>query len=652
VPELAFFIGKGGVGKTTLSAAYAIRAATRRHAGRVLLISTDPAHSLADVLQAKLRDAPAAVAVGAPKLTVWQMNPGALFRDFLRENKRDMLTLVERGSLFTADEISPLLDTALPGMSEITGLLAIHDAVQSGKYSGIVVDTAPFGHTLRLFELVQQFERLLNFLELSAGRDQVLAAHFGGNIQTSSLRFVEEWRGRLEQLKEAFARAALYLVTAPEKFALNESVRCVAQLQRTNPGMQIKAVVLNCVVLRAQRCPFCKDRVAAVNRAAAFLRQAFRASKLYLAEDHGFPVIGTPELRKFAERVFSGRKQDPRQSAPPVKSPAKRKTVQIKLSPAEWPLLDTPLSFVLGKGGVGKTTVSAGLGFQFRRSSRKPVQICSVDPAPSLDDIFLSDIGDTPRPVLGDRGFRASELDSVGLYKGWVAQIKGEIEGATTSDYSGVHVDLSFERRLFSELLEIVPPGLDEVLAIFRIVELAREASGRDGGARVIVDMAPTGHALELLRTPERILVWTRLLLKTLAAHRKLALAREAAVRMAELELHARELSEALKNSKQARIFSVMLAEPLPDRETERLIGELEEMGLSTPAIFVNRMIFAQDAGNCPRCRSAIAWQESVLADLQRRYPDKEIFVVRNFAGEIAGRRGLQALTSELWRLN
>src|SRR6266700_4156205 len=75
-------------------------------------------------------------------------------------------------------------------------------------------------------------------------------------------------------------------------------------------------------------------------------------------------------------------------------------------------------------------------------------------------------ISGPPKAVLGDRGFRASELDSVGLYKDWVAQINGEIERATTSESSGVHVDLSFERRLFSELLEIVPPGLDEVLAI------------------------------------------------------------------------------------------------------------------------------------------------------------------------------------------
>jgi arsenite-transporting ATPase len=649
VAELAFFIGKGGAGKTTVSAAFAIRAAARKRGGRVLLISTDPAHSLADVLQVKLRDSPTRVKVsGTVKLTVWQMNPAALFRDFLNQHKQDMLELVARGSLFTAAEVSPLLDTALPGMSEISGLLAIQDALQSGKYSSIVVDTAPFGHTLRLFELPEQFERLLNFLELAAGRDRVLAMHFGGGARSSSEPFVEEWRGRLEELKLAFSKAALFLVTTPEEFALNESLRCIDQLQNANDEMKLKAIVLNRAVISAEKCSFCGQRAAAAKRARSLLSEVYPASKLYVAEDRGFPVSGTADLKKFADHVFSGGKRNGGRTAPPKT----KKGFEIKVTPAKWPVLDTPLSFVLGKGGVGKTTVSAGLAFHSRRNSRKKVQICSVDPAPSLDDIFQTEIGDAPQPVLGDRGFFASELDSVVLYRNWVAEVKSEIENATTTAGSGVHVDLSFERRLFAELLEIVPPGLDEVLAIFRIVELAGERSDRDVGARVVVDMAPTGHALELLRTPERILVWARLLLKSLAAHRKLALARDAAVRIAELELHARELSMALKNSKRARIFSVMLPEPLPDRETERLLDELGDMGLSTAVIFVNRVIFSRDAGTCRRCHLTVAWQESVLTNLKQRCPEKEIFVVRNFPTEIAGRTGLQALTTELWRLN
>src|SRR5205807_2980407 len=111
-----------------------------------------------------------------------------------------------------------------------------------------------------------------------------------------------------------------------------------------------------------------------------------------------------------------------------------------------------------------------------------------------------AEIGDRSEPVLGDREFRASEMDSEVLFKHWVSEIKSSIEEATTADISGVHIDLTFERQLLSELLEIVPPGVDEVLAIFRILDLLSQ------GSKVVIDMAPTGHALELLRMPERIL--------------------------------------------------------------------------------------------------------------------------------------------------
>src|SRR5207249_8115314 len=105
-------------------------------------------------------------------------------------HKQDILNVIERGSLFTSEEISPLLDSALPGMAEMGALLAIREALQSGKYSSVVVDTAPFGHTLRLFGLPGEFAKLLDFLELAAGRDRVLAEHFGGRSQQKETKFI------------------------------------------------------------------------------------------------------------------------------------------------------------------------------------------------------------------------------------------------------------------------------------------------------------------------------------------------------------------------------------------------------------------------------------------------------------------------------
>jgi arsenite-transporting ATPase len=273
------------------------------------------------------------------------------------------------------------------------------------------------------------------------------------------------------------------------------------------------------------------------------------------------------------------------------------------------------------------------------------VEICSVDPAPSLDDIFGKDVGDRLEPVLGDPKFRASEMDSMSVFKTWVAEVKEKIDQAMSSETSGVHIDLSFERELISALLDSVPPGVDEVLAVFRIIDLLSHRG------RVVIDMAPTGHALDLLRMPDRILAWTRVLLKTLAEHRKLNLARDAGVKVAELAHRVRELASLLTDSERARIYTVMLAEPLPDRETERLVTDLRSLNLDSKVIFINRVLFPQDIQRCKRCNRARRWQLATIARLRRRYPDTTLYIVRNFPNEISGKKALGSLTREIWQL-
>ncbi len=640
--KLAFFIGKGGVGKTTVSASYAVRTASASSKSKVLLVSTDPAHSLADVLQLKLGHSPKVVPTRRGKLWAWELDAAKLFRNFLEEYRQNILALVERGSLFTAAEISPLLDSALPGMAEIAALLAIRDAIDSHKYSDVVVDTAPFGHTLRLFALPEQFKRLLKFLELAASRDRVLAEHFGGKPAGEKSLFLCDWQSKLEELSSAFSSADLFLVTTAEKFALNESAWCVEELQESESNLKLKSIVLNRSVLRAGRCTVCTAKAQGAKSAKSFLRREFPHIAVHIGEDPGFPILGAQALLRFGEHVFA---QKPLTVKP--KLPKRTSKGGLRLARARWPELSSQVSFILGKGGVGKTTVSAALGFHARQSAHAPVHICSVDPAPSLTDIFQAPIRDTPTVVLGDSSFCASELDAAALFREWIAEVRADVESATSATVSGVHLDLSFERELLSALLDIVPPGLDEVLAIFRISDMRASGAGK-----IIVDMAPTGHALELLRTPERIVNWSRVLLKSLAAHRKLALARNAAVRVAELELRARELAKAFTNSDEVSVFAVMLPEPLPDRETARLLKELDQLRLRPSALFVNRSLFREDTAKCERCRNAREWQLSIIEKLRKRPFAQEIFVIRDFPEEIAGRTMLRAITHELWRVN
>jgi len=643
VAELSFFIGKGGVGKTTLASAFAVLSAAKKPRRPVLLISTDPAHSLADIFQSKFGDSPRAISfAGSKRLWIWQVNAQREFSEFLERYRESIFSIIESGTIFSRKEIEPLLDSTLPGMAEMAALLAIHSALEGEKYGAIVVDTAPFGHTLRLFEMPQHFSRFLDFLDIAASRDQVLAQTFGGTRSVSQ-PFIAEWRGIVDRVQLALAAESsrLVLVTTPERFALNESVRVRDQLAEGS-HLHVSHVVLNRAITTNTRCKRCAETTHKTRSAISFIKKQFSVATVNIAEDSGAPILGTEQLLRFAQHVFAGKK-------PPAAARAQSRAQKIEFKNEEWPVLTTPLSFSIGKGGVGKTTVSAALAVHQRSVDRKhPVAICSTDPAPSLDDIFQADVDDRAKPVLGDSKLFASELDSVAEYRRWADGVHQKIAQAMSSNVKGIHVDLSFDRQVISALLDIVPPGVDELFAIFRILDLLEVP-----WQKVVIDMAPTGHALELLRMPERILHWSRLLLKSLAAHRTLPLARDVAVEIATISQRVRGLAKMLRDRKQSQIWPVMLAEPLPDRETARLLDAMKELGADATAIFVNRVIFAEDAGDCRRCNLARSWQMQTLSGIAKRFVTgrRKIYIIRNRPHEIAGKKRLKEFTQELWQL-
>src|ERR1043166_9694828 len=276
--KLTFVVGKGGVGKTTVSCALALHLAARHPRQSTLLISTDPAHSLADMLQMKAKDRAGAHKLAAKgKLTVWQIDSDREFKKFLEGNREGILKIVENGTFFNREEIAPLLDTTLPGMAEVAALLALRDLLESGEHDHIVVDTAPFGHTLRLFELPGHFQRFLDFLEVASSRDAVLAQHFGGRIRRTANPFLERWQTAVRQVKKAFSSrdAEILLVTTPETFSLNEAVRSLESLRQSAPEMRLRAIVLNRALAAPERCARCNRQALISRKALAFLKRKF-----------------------------------------------------------------------------------------------------------------------------------------------------------------------------------------------------------------------------------------------------------------------------------------------------------------------------------------------------------------------------------------
>jgi arsenite/tail-anchored protein-transporting ATPase len=651
VTKLTFVAGKGGVGKTTVSCALALHMAARHPRQSMLLMSTDPAHSLADMLeikdpQTKDKPGPHKLAGVKGKLSLWQVDSASEFQKFLEQNREGILNIVENGTFFNREEIAPLLDTTLPGMAEVAGLLALRELLESGKYDHIVVDTAPFGHTLRFFELPGHFQRFLNFLEVASSRDTLLAQRFGGRTDghSSANRFIDKWQETVRRVKEAFSaeQAEVLLVTSPENFSLNEAVRCLDALKESAPEMRLGGIVLNRVVLAAKDCSHCRYRERQGKKALQFLKRKFPRVPRLIGPDPGNPLLGATQLQKFGDTVFAGRKTNLSAPAPKVKGPKHK----LKFIKSQWPEAETRLSFTLGKGGVGKTTVTAGLAFHLRESRKDThVTVCSTDPAPSLDDVFQKKIEDKVVQVLGDPGLGAMEMDAVFEFRQWAARIQRQLTASTSMESGGLHVDLTFEKEVFAALMEVVPPGVDEVFSIFRILDLLEAKPGS-----VFIDMAPTGHALELLRMPERILLWSRLLLKSLAAHRTLALAQDVAVELAGLGQRVRKLLEMMRDTKQSRAWVVMLPEPVPDRQTQRLLASMDELGIAVDSLLVNRVLM-QTETDCKHCQRAQQWQLVTLQGLQKKYGRHRLYLVREFPEEIAGAAKLKKFTGSLWQI-
>jgi arsenite/tail-anchored protein-transporting ATPase len=167
-----FFGGKGGVGKTTAAAATALTLLDAAQPGeRVLLFSTDPAHSLSDSLDVELGDRAAEVArrgagEDAPRLFAREMDAAAALDAFKAKHRAVLAEIADRGTILDEADINDLLDLSLPGMDEVMALFELSEVERGGEFARVVVDTAPSGHTTRMLRLPDVFARWVGALDV------------------------------------------------------------------------------------------------------------------------------------------------------------------------------------------------------------------------------------------------------------------------------------------------------------------------------------------------------------------------------------------------------------------------------------------------------------------------------------------------------
>jgi arsenite-transporting ATPase len=573
-----FFTGKGGTGKTSLATATAVALADRGR--RVLLVSTDPASNLGQVLECEVSDVIAAVRA-VPGLSTVNIDPEAAATAY-----RERVVGPVRGALpddavqQIVEQLSGACTTEIAAFDEFTKLLT-DDAI-AATYDHIVFDTAPTGHTLRLLQLPAAWS---SFIDDNPEGASCLGPMSGLGAQR------EQYGAAVRSLCDA-AVTTLVLVARPEPSALEEASRTSAELSALHIDSQ--RLIINGVfeardpsdALAAALQQRGEDAMRDMPARLAALpqeRQALRAQNL----------VGVASLRSLVadethmfDSVASGR------------------TVSEALPESVSRLLDEVaeagrgMIMVMGKGGVGKTTIAAAVAVDLA-SRGLPVHLSTTDPAAHVTETLGGEV----------EGLTVTRIDprvETERYIQHVMQVKGK-----DLDDAG--------RDLLAE--DLRSPCTEEVAVFHAFSRIVNEA--RRGV--VVLDTAPTGHTLLLLDA-------------TGAYHREVLRSSSMPAERVVTPMMR------LRDPDHTRILIVTLPETTPVLEAEALQADLRRADIEPWAWIVNQSLAASDTTD-PLLRARAAAEVPLIERVQDQLARRSAIVALQ-ADSPVGRDRLRALIS------
>jgi arsenite-transporting ATPase len=443
-----FFTGKGGVGKTSLSTATAIALADSGR--KVLLVSTDAASNLDEMLNVKLSNQPVAVP-GVPGLELINIDPddaAQAYRKRVIDQMGEAATPEDKG--IVQEQLSGACTTEIASFDEFSSLLA----EDFHQYDHIVFDTAPSGHTIRLLSLPQAWS---GFLAQNDQGASCLGPHSGLKMQEA----------RFNQALAALTNTeitSVVLVARPETSALNEAARTSIELKAL--GLSNQRLLVNGVF----HASVSDDFVAlAVEKQGKDAMANMPAELLMLPRDE-IPLkavdnVGLPALRGLLS-----------ETSPHLSNTAIQ---QEEMTAEAFGLLvndlskqDNGLVMVMGKGGVGKTTIAAALALGLVAKG-KSVHLSTTDPAAHVAETLQETVP----------GLQVSRIDPKLETQKYIDKIMASKGPALSAN----------EKALLLE--DLKSPCTEEVAVFHAFSHIVAQA--RNGF--VVLDTAPTGHSLLLM---------------------------------------------------------------------------------------------------------------------------------------------------------
>ena len=452
LPRFLFFTGKGGVGKTSLACAAAVRLAEQGK--RVLLTSTDPASNVGQVFDVAVGNTITPVP-SVPGLDALEIDPQQAvdtYRASIIDPFRELLPPDEVAAM--TEQLSGACTTEIASFNEFTSLLA--DEAATAAYDHVLFDTAPTGHTLRLLQLPGEWTTYL-----SDGKGDVSC--LGPIAGLDRLR--HDYAGALAALTDP-VRTRLVLVTRPQRSSIGEAARTFDELRAL--GMTNAHLVVNGVMPMYAAADDLVDAVRAREQAAldalpVGLTALPRTTLPLLA----FNTIGVPALRALLDATLDHpATHDSGTATLPTGFTGLRSLVDE---------LETDghgLVMCMGKGGVGKTTVAAAIALELATRGHE-VLLTTTDPAAHLSETLQAEVQHLTVERI-DPGQAVTE------YRARAMAGKGK-----ALDDAG--------RAVLAE--DLKSPCTDEVAVFEQFSHVVFRARKQF----VVLDTAPTGHTLLLL---------------------------------------------------------------------------------------------------------------------------------------------------------
>jgi arsenite-transporting ATPase len=300
--KLILFGGKGGVGKTTCACGTALYLAKDF---KTLILSTDPAHSLADSLGEKIGDQIKEVK-GIRNLSALEVNAEKALSKFKTEHEDEIKKIVETSTNLDAGDIDSVFALPITGMDEVMGFKTMVDLVDEASFDKYVVDTAPTGHALRLLTSPRLLDDWVKVMAKMRWKYRYVVETFAGKYSPDEgddfLLTMKKAVKRIEGLLRDGSRCEFIAVTIPEDMAILETGRLINSLGKY--GIKVRQLVIN-NVLRSNGCEFCREKRKEQDKYINQITVKFSGLKTTIIPSQPREIKGIEALANFKERLFN-----------------------------------------------------------------------------------------------------------------------------------------------------------------------------------------------------------------------------------------------------------------------------------------------------------------------------------------------------------